>query len=363
MKAIKKITAVAVVLAMVLSLSACIHKKGEIAVTVGDVEFTSAYYMTALINAQNEAQQKVSESEDLSEDEQNGSGEIDYYSKKIDKKSFTDWVEDRAIEILKEIAAYKTLCKENKIELTDEQKDEAKQAAEYYWTSYGYSNYFEPNGVSKETYMQYMIDGYYAEEYFQYVYGEEGTKALKAEDVKKETTDNYILVDVIQSSYNEGATDDQKKAAKAALEADAKDIKTGKKTFEEVYNEHNGNEEHSHDGDGDELTPVNPHATIMGAEDTSYASEYYDTFKGYKVNEPKVIESTDETGVLLVIKRNLSKDEYYMDRLDSYARHALADEDFDKEIDDYTKGLKTDINKYALSQFSVKKIKIPEATA
>ena len=44
MKNIKRIFALALVLVMALTVTAC-HKKDEIAVKIGDVEFTSAYYM------------------------------------------------------------------------------------------------------------------------------------------------------------------------------------------------------------------------------------------------------------------------------------------------------------------------------
>ena len=80
MKNFKKIIALALAALMLLSFAGC-HKKDEVAVTIGDVEFTSAYYMCALINADSEAKSKVYEN--LTEEEQQ-SGDIDYYSKKID---------------------------------------------------------------------------------------------------------------------------------------------------------------------------------------------------------------------------------------------------------------------------------------
>ena len=61
MKNIKRIIAAALVSVMALGFTAC-HKKDETAVTVGKVNFTSAYYMCALINADSEAKSKVKES-------------------------------------------------------------------------------------------------------------------------------------------------------------------------------------------------------------------------------------------------------------------------------------------------------------
>ncbi len=114
MKNIKRILALMLMIVVVMSVAGC-HPKNEIAVTIGDLEFTSAYYMCALVTADSEAKSKVNES--LTEEEQNSGEEIDYYSKKIDDKDYVKWVEDTAIEQLKKIAAYKTLCKENKLEL------------------------------------------------------------------------------------------------------------------------------------------------------------------------------------------------------------------------------------------------------
>ena len=239
MKNLKRILSLMLVLVLTLSLSACIHKKDEIAVTVGDTQFTSAYYMCALISAKAEAQQKVQEDSSLSEEEKNGTVAIDYYSKKIDKKDFVTWVEDRAIEMIKTNAAYKALCKENKLELSKEEKENLENNVATYWDYYGTAAYFSPNGVSRETYKNFSEDGYGAELYFQHLYGKEGTKAVKLEEVNKEITDNYIIVDKIEITYEEKATADAKAKNKQTLEDYAKQIKDGKKTFTEIYKTHN----------------------------------------------------------------------------------------------------------------------------
>ena len=178
MNNIKRLLSLALVFIMVFSFAGC-HKKDEIAVTVGDVEFTSAYYMLALVSADSEAKSKVYEK--LTDEEKQK--EIDYYSKEIDGKKFTEWVEDKAIEQLKEIAAFKTLCKENKIELSDETMTEINNTTDYYWQSY--SAFYEPNGVGKNTYVKNMTDTYYAEEYFKFIYGEGGKKAIASDEEGK----------------------------------------------------------------------------------------------------------------------------------------------------------------------------------
>lgn len=356
MKNIKRIIAIALVLIMALSITAC-HKKDEIAVSVKDVDFTSAYYMCALINADSEAKSKVQE--ELTEEESKQT-EIDYFSKKIDGKKYETWVKDRAIESLKEIAAYQLLCKENKVELDKEAISNAETYASYYWSSYGYSMYYEPNGVSQNTYTKYMTDSYYAESYFEHIYGKDGEKEIPADDVKKEIYKNYIIANVIDASFTSETKDTEKKEIKAKLDSYVTALKEGKKTFEQVYMDYNNlkAEDHKHEENKD--GPKDEHAQILGAEGTSYADEHYDTVKKMKNGEVKLIKLDNDGGYKLVVKKDIKADKYYLENLDSVARHSLKDEEFEKTIKEYVKGLEPEINKYAVNQFKVKKIKEPE---
>lgn len=359
MKIVKRITALIMVAVLSLSLVGCIHKKNEIAVTIGDTEFTSAYYMCALVNANMEAKQKVNEM--LTADEQKE--DINYYSKKIDKKSYVDWVEDRAIEILKEIATFKALCAENKVKLTAELKTEAEQNVATMWDYYGYSAYYEPNGVSRDTFLKFTEDNFYSEAYFMSVYGKGGTKEIAEDKVAKEITDSYIIVDKISINYDQDYAKKDKETQKAeateTLNGYVNLIKSGKKTFVDIYKEHYDltNEETT----TNEEKPVNTYAAIVGKEGTSFEDNNYKTYKKYEVNEPKVEENSDATGMDLVIKRDITTDKYFMDYLDDFARHSIADEDYDKEIQEYAKKLKAEINNYAVNQFKVKNIVEPEA--
>ena len=355
MKMVKRIAALVMVAVFTLSLAGCIHKKNEIAVTIGDIEFTSAYYMCALINADMEAKQKVDET--LTEDE---TEEINYYSKKIDKKKFVDWVEDRAIEILKENASYKQLCQKNDVELSDELQTEASEAVTTLWDYYGYSAYYEPNGVSRDTYAMFTEDTYYSEAYFESIYGKGGSKEIAEDKVSKEITDNYVILDKISVTYDSEATDEEKAESKATLEEYASQIKSGSKTFIEIYEAHNDITEEVTTEEDEELKPVNTYASISGAEGTSFEDENFETYKDYEFDAVQVVENATQTGYDLIIKRDISADAYFMDYLDSFARHTIADEDFEKEIDENSSKLKPEINNYAIGQFKVKKIVEPE---
>ena len=125
MKNVKRIIAAMLLVVIAFTCTAC-HKKGEIAVTAKDLEFTSAYYMCALVNAYSTAQNEVYNT--LTEEEKSAT-EIDYFSKKIDDKSFETWVKDEALNHIKEIAAYKLLCKENDVTIPEDELAEIDAVA------------------------------------------------------------------------------------------------------------------------------------------------------------------------------------------------------------------------------------------
>ncbi len=384
MKKVKRLLSVMLIFVLVFSFAGC-HKKGEIAVTVGEWKFTSAYYMCAFIQANDQAkaivQQSLSEEEAASED-------IDYTSKKVEDKEYQTWVKDTAVETLKEIAALKTLCKKNDISIDQATKDGYDEMLDSVWNDtnngYYYASYFgdqldygssfamkyEENGVSQATYCEFILDKSLSELYFNYLYGEEGEKAVAETDIEKEFYDNYVLADVLDATFEENATDKDKAALKAKLDRYAADLKAGKTTFEEVYNEYNKIEaqetvEHDHDGDGvadhdaseheENSTPKDSLAQVLGSETSDNPSENYETVKNMKIGQVKVIEN-GETGYTLLLKKNIKKDEYYITQYDLSIRHALKDEEFAKIIDDFAKTLKPEIDDSATDQFKAKDI-------
>ena len=61
----------------------------------------------------------------------------------------------------------------------------------------------------------------------------------------------------------------------------------------------------------------------------------------------------------MAYKQDITKDDYYLETLDMTGRHLVADEDYEKYIEEYAKKLKVEINDYAVKQFKVKKIVEP----
>ena len=358
MNLIKKLFAAVLAVAMVFSIAGC-HKKNEVAVTVGDVEFTSAYYMCALIFADSEAKSLVDEK--LSEED--SKKEVDYYSQKIEKKNYIDWVKETALNNLKKIAAYKIKCKEAKIDLEGDVKSNAEMYSSYYWSSYGYQALLEPNGVSENTYKKYMLDSYYSNRYFEFVYGKDGEKEIAADKVKDKMYENFEIANLLEASFTD-KEEAEINSIKDKFNKYLKDLKDGKRTFKDVYNEFNEVKEDANKDEEttEELKPLDELATLIGSKDTDYASDHFETVQKMKTNEVKLVELDDDAGLAIIIKKDIKADPYYIENLDLVARHLIADEEFEKDMETYAKDLKLEENTYATGQFKVKKIEYPETT-
>ena len=364
MKQLKRLSALLLALFVLVTVCAC-HKKDEVAITINGQEFTSADYLYYLINADMEAMEKVQA--DLTEEEQ-ADEDLDIYSKKIEKKTFENWTKDTALDNLKKAAAYFLLCKENDIKLDEETESSLDSNVNLLWDSYGYGTLFEPNGVSKETYKRCFQYSSYQTEYFDHIYGAEGTKAISEESLRTELYENFLLADKLDVTFSE-ETDEEKEEIKAKLDGYVEALQSGSMTFEQAYHDYNGEEETQEEtADSEEEKPLDSHAQLIASGDLDedyssyFSTDYYDTVKNMAIGEVKLEEKEDGAGYVLLVKKNLEEDDYYLKNNDSVLRHLIADEELEKEIDEYVKKLDITINQGAIDRFKVKDIQMPSAS-
>lgn len=361
MNTLKRTFAILLCLLLTLSCLAGCHQKGEIAVKIGDIEFTSGYYACALVFADSEARTKVEET--LSE-KGDLPDEIKYWNYKVEDTDYVKWVEDTTLGTLKDLAAVKTLCAEAEVVLDAETESLSDTNADYLWDTYGYSALMENNGVSKETFKQYMRDTYLMDAYFEHLYGKGGEKEIAADKLNKQLTDNYVLANKLEVSFSD-LGDEEKADKNNQFTAYEKALKEGTKTFEEIYLEYNeiSAEDHKHEeAEEGELEPQDHHATVLGNEDTSYASDHFETAKAMAVGEVKVITLEEDAGLVLLVKKDIAADPYYIDEFDMMLRQEIVGEDYNDDITKYGEKLDCTVNTSSTKQFKVKKIEYPETT-
>ncbi len=367
MKLLKRAGACLMAAALLASLAAC-HPKDETAMTIGDVQITSALYMCALISADGEGRNAVDEAKQAESSESgdttstNSSSTTDYYSEEIDGTDFSTWVRNRAEELCKQYAAYETRFAEAGLTLDEETQAEIDSNLDMLWNTYGYSSIYEPNGVSFETYTKYFTYQYKADEYFMSIYGQDGTDPVPEEEIKTSIAENYVAAETLTGAYtttdsttgsSTPLSDDEKTALKEKFEGYAQHLRDGE-SFETIYVEQNASPlTASEDG------AQNPYISILGAEDTSYASDNFEEVKNMAVGEVKVLE--DETyGLTLVVRQDILADSYYYDNLKDQALYTLKQEEFENAITEFGNSLTMEKSDFAINRFKPKNIKYPE---
>ena len=370
MNLLKKIATGLLAAAMLVSVAAC-HPKDETAMTIGDIKITSGLYVCALLMADSEGRDRVTEENE----EANGSdstssstsSNIDFYKQKIDDTDFSAWVRNRAEEICKEYALYDTKFAENGLSLDEETLNQVDTYAEYYWNQYGLSQVYEPNGASFQTYKKFFTYQYMTQTYFLSIYGEEGTNPVPAEDIKTSLNENFVAAQTLTGSYTTDSTtgsstaltDEEKTALKEKFEGYLQRLQAGE-SFETIYKEQNPddttNSSETEDG------PKDPYITILGSENTTNASDNFEEVKGMAVDEVKLLED-DSKGLTLVVRKDINDDEYYYNYLKEAVLYILKQDEFEKNVKEAADALPIEKNNFAINQFKPKNIKYPQNTA
>lgn len=356
MKNIKKLLSLILVVVMVLSLTAC-HKKDEVALSSGEHSITAAVYLSALINADQEARNIAYEN--ASANNVTLSTDEDYYKQTIEGKDFVTYVKNTAIELCKQYLVLDKLLAEGKYKISDEVKKEADEMAEYYWNSYGLGVLYEANSISLNTYKKTVLYSMMADEYFMSIYGENGEKAVSKEDIKKALESNYVLAYALEGTISSDMKDADKEALKKEFEGYKADIESGKKTFKEIYIKYNKiTDEQIKEAEKVEEgveKPKDIFASIIGGSKSSNPNDNFTAIKAMELNEIKVLEIKD-TSYTLVVKLDLNSDEYYLNNLTEEILHILKDTEHTETLKKLTDELDVTVNDFAVDRFNVKKI-------
>ncbi len=351
MKRISKVLAVVLAILMLASICCGCHKKGEIAVTVGDKEYTSGMYSCMLFIASNAARATIDdyieESNSSSSSSSTTSSEsVDYSKYKFDAEgkvsltgtyTFEKFVEKEAINLLTQYTVVLSEMEEKGLKLDDESLNSAKVQAQYYWyigcdystyqyyASYGMdpTSYFTPLGpvleelgVSYSTYEQYNIyESNYAF-YFKKLYGEGGEKEIPKTDLTAYLTEHYVVADLItfQKKDSEGKDMTEQKITelKESVDAYADRINNGEE-FDKIYNEY-VEEQKKQNETSSSTSSTTTSSTASSTTSSTTSSTASDTTSGDKEAEytPKSYTSLfgdDETNYGADIYEDIKKSE------------------------------------------------------
>ncbi len=342
MKILKSVLARVLVFALVFSMAGC-HGANEVAVSYGDIEFSSGMYALALLNADSEARTLVDEQ--LKDTET----EIDYLKQKIEEKPFEDWVKETALKNLSVWAAHQKLCEEKGIKLTDEELKQVEESAKYYYSYY--EELLSANGIGEKSYIESMKADTLGDKYFESLYGKGGEKEVAEDELKNFYNTNYRTVFLLQGSYA-SMKDEEKNDLKSKLAAAKSRLEKGE-SIVTVYNDFN-----ALTGDNAAKEDKDVMALIANGEvDSNYGFGKWAEVKDLQNGKVVLIDSTEESCFYVVKMIDTSGDSTYFNDLKTNLLRTMKGDEYVKHIEDYAKTLKANINKYAIGAFKVKNIK------
>ena len=338
---------------LIFTLCAC-HAQDEIAVTVGGVNIKSGAYANMLIYADTEAKSKVDSN--LTSQGASDLSRVNYFAQKIDGTDYTKWVKDRAIEHCKRYAIIELKAKELNITLTEQEANSVTATVYNDWYATGYGEIYEKNGVGYHTYLDYNLNNRLGFKVFKNVFGEGGEKAANKQTVIDTMYENFEIANILEVSTADLSSTEIAEL-KDKLNAYGDRITKGE-SFETIYVEHYDLKDHKHEElkEGEDA-PKDLHAQLIGSDETSYSHTNFDDIKKMAVGEVKVFEDGDAKVLRLVVRGDITTDDYYEENLYGTVLYMLYDEDFEKYLTELYSKLEIEINDYAVDNFKVKKIK------
>lgn len=406
MKKLLKITAILLAVVLLIPVFAGCHEKDEIAYTIGEHKFTSAMYSCVLYISASEARSKIS---DYLTAKEQSTEKINYKQYKFDAEgnvsetgtiSYNDHVKTTAVNVLRQYAVLLDYMKAENLKLDDDTNTTAKINAEYYWyagcdystyqyyTAYGadisqyftpYSEFLEPNGVALSTYEYYLTLDYTYDFYFKHLYDEGGAKAVDKATLTEYMTKHYALGDVISlttaDSSGKDLSAEDKAEVKANADAYAQRITNGE-SFADVYKayedslkteeqkkEESKNAESASDTastdkteEEKEYTPES-YKTLFGDEESTSESNLFPAVSAMSVGEVKVLEDTEQKCYVVVVRRDITEQDYWLKTLKSSILYALKQDEFNADLDKAGSALTATEDKHATRPFSVEDIK------
>ena len=364
MSLIKKLSAIAVTSAMALSLASC-GQDTTWGAKIDETELRAGIFIYYQSDAFSRAYEYMTETD------------TDVMALTIDGMSTEDWVNDQAVKDMQEYVAVENKFSELGLAFENNEEELAKANVEQWWEYV--SEYFEGIGVSKESYLDIVINGEKKAAIFDYYYGEGGEKEVAESDIKTYLNENYARIKYIDMPLKDGEGNLLKSEDKADIKAMAEGyierMKNGE-TFEDISDEYDeyynglveaatatGTEENTIEvnlDDTTEETTEDDELVLLG----SVTSADY-PIPSASVNEKVVGDALGVDEYLLieedeiyyiVYKMDLFADEEYYDYKKTDVLNELKGDEFDSTVASWTEGQNVVVNDAALKRYTVEKI-------
>lgn len=336
--------------AMLVSASGCADTSWSY--KTDNKTLTNGGWIYYTFDATNEGVSKIQ-----ADDEDFKLSKSDITSKKIEDKNAVDWINEEAKEHSLDFLTIFKLAKDFDIKVDEENRKAMKNTYKSYFDS-GYMDTYKKLGVGLDTFVDvFVVYPDLEEKVFKHVYGTDGSKAVKDEDIKKYFEDNYTSYYYI--SYSLKTKDDD--GNDVDIDSDTRDKVTG--NFADYATRLNKGEsiddiETSYKADFEVETVPSTKATAV-LEDSSVPEEVQKVIKdlGDKKATVKTIDDTH----YLIYKGSISDEAKTLSDeasdgstvTKSTVLHKMKDDDFKTYLEEERKKLKYEKNDACFSKYTV----------
>ncbi len=371
MSLIKKLSAIAVIATMTLSLASC-GQDTTWGAKIDDTELRAGIFISYQSAAFSRAYDYMTETD------------TDIMAITIDGMSTEEWVNDQAVKDMQKHVAVEN--KFNELGLTFENNEEefTKANVEQLWEYFG--EQFEKIGVSKESYYDIQLNVEKKAAIFEYYYGEGGEMEIPEADIKAYLNENFARIKYIDMPLKDGEGNLLKSDGKAEIKAMAEGyierMKNGE-AFEDISDEYdeyyNGlieaaNATEVTDAEFTTDTTEEPVDDLTATEGTEEVDELvllgsvtsadypipsasvHEKVAGNALNVGEYLLIEEDEVYYIVYKMDLFADEGYYDYKKSDVIQELKGEEFDATVTGWTAGQNVVVNDAAVKRYAVEKL-------
>lgn len=345
----------AVVITSALTFSGCADT--SVAGTIEGVTIPAGIYV---LNEFEALSQAVSDFKDANPDTDVDAEGFDFFAQTIDGKSFSDYVKDTAAQNCKNYVAVEKMFDEMGlvIDAADKEKliadvnatwDNDNTYAQIFYGVNTYGEYYEKNGIGKNSYKEYMLNSKKAEMIFEAIYCENGSKEVPQAEIEKWIEENYTVVRYISVSKKDKdgkLIEDETKLAelKTLAEGYAEEINGGAK-FSEVYNKHQKHIEATEV----EVEEEKELDRIISVESTNPSEEFVKHVYEMELDKAEVYDA--DTYYYVVIRYDILTDDY-KETYKHTALNALKGDEMKATLEAAAANYSVSFNDATLEQFS-----------
>ncbi|MBQ2797840.1 MAG: hypothetical protein IJF09_00460 [Ruminiclostridium sp.] len=402
MRLFKRIAAAVCAIAVAVSVAGCadITKMG----TVEDKGINAGVYLwfvnAAMDDAQTEVDNQLSDMGTSASKIENFS----YFDYNVQEKPFAQFVEEKAIELVKQHVAIEKKAEELGLSLTAEEKNVIKENAKDLWkteiTYYGYSTgvtygeNYEKAGISRQSYTQVQLVNSLRNKLFDKYYEENGITPTDQKDIDVYFKDNYGRFEIIQVALKDAkgeAIDTEQGKADKLKQAEGyldrllkgeeydtvfhdyeKYLEEQEKLAKEEEEKNNSNasstttssktesseievDDTTSSGSSEEEEEDHDHDFLLNKADTSPSEAFIKWAFELKENEGKIYK--DSTVYYVVVRRPIEERKDWQEEYRSDLLHEMKDGEFNEKLNEFAKDYKVDFSQSALDAYKPDKIK------